>query len=205
MLAALMEAAGVQHVIVLDVHSPQMEGFFRIPLDNLSAVPVLCEALAPHARDDVVVVAPDLGATKLATAYGRHLDATVAVVHKLRRSATEVATGGITGEVRGRRCIVVDDMITTGATIEGAVRALRAASAAGEVVVAATHGVLADAAWERLARAGVRELFVTDSVAVRPHRLPSTHVVSVAPLIAAALAKTVHERQAEPAVAFGSG
>ena len=205
MVAELIEAVGIDHVVTLDVHSPQMEGFFRIPVDNLSAAPVLSDALEAHAHAEAVVVAPDLGATKLATEYGRRLNLPVAVVHKLRRSATEVTSAGITGDVRGKRCIIVDDMITTGGTIESAILALRSAGATEEITVAATHGVLTAAAWDRLDCAGVRQLYLTDSVAVSPWRLPVTHIVTVAPIIAAAIAQTSRERQPETASMFGSG
>lgn len=200
LVAELMEVAGVHHVITIDVHSAQTEGFFRIPVDNLTAVPVLCSALAEEGVADAVIVAPDLGAAKLATEYGRRLELPVAVVHKLRKSASEVTSAGISGEVQGRRCVVVDDMITTGGTIEGAIAAVRGAGAEGDVLVAATHGVLTDAAWERLARAGVRRLLLTDTVALGPATSPSTRIVSVAPIIAAAVTRIGGERARELAV-----
>jgi ribose-phosphate pyrophosphokinase len=205
LVASLMEAAGVAHVVVLDVHSSQLEGFFRIPVDNLTAVPALATALEEHADPEMVVVAPDLGAVKLATAYGRRLYLPVAAVHKLRRSPTEVTSGGVTGDVEGRRCIIVDDMITTGATIEGAIAAVRAAGAREEVVVAATHGVLTDGAWDRLDRAGVRELWLGDSVPLAPRARPRTHVVSVAPVIAAAIAHAARDRFDEAHELAGAG
>ena len=205
MVAELMEAVGVQHLITLDVHSAQVEGFFRIAVDDCSAVEALSRAVAPSAVAGSVIVAPDLGATRLATAYGRLLSLPVAVVHKLRRSATEVTSSGITGDVRGRRCIVVDDMITTGGTIEGAITALRDAGAHRDVIVAATHGVLTDAAWDRLARAGVQELFLTDSVAVDVRSQPRTHIVSVASVLATAITRLSGDRRPEVAHLFGSG
>ena len=205
MVAELMRAVGVHHLITLDVHSPQIEGFFRIPVDDCSAVPVLSDALARHVTDHSVVVAPDLGAARLAGAYAQRLNLPVAVVHKLRRSATSVTSTGITGDVRGRSCIIVDDMITTGGTVEGAARALREAGANGNVVLAATHGVLTDTAWERLARVGVEELVVTDSVQVPQSDVLTTRVVSVAALLAAQLGRLTDERRAHVDHAFGSG
>ena len=197
MVASLMEAVGLRHVIALDVHSSQLEGFFRIPLDNLSAVPVLADALEEHSGTDAVVVAPDLGAVKLANAFGRRLYLPVAAVHKLRRSATEVETGGVTGDVAGKRCIMIDDMVTTGATIEAAIAAVRAAGAREDVIVAATHGVLTEQAWDRLDCAGVSELWLTNSVAFSPRRQPRTRVVSVAPVLAAAIAHAWRDRLRE--------
>ena len=205
MVAELMRAVGVHHLITLDVHSPQIEGFFRIPVDDCSAVPVLADALRRHVGERSVVVAPDLGAARLAGAYGQRLELPVAVVHKLRRSATAVTSTGITGDVHHRTCIIVDDMIKTGGTIESAVHALREAGAEGTVAVAATHGVLTTAAWERLARAGVDELVLTDSVVVPPHDAPSTRVVSVAALLAGQLGRLTDERRSRGEHVFGSG
>lgn len=205
MVAELMRAVGVHHLITLDVHSPQIEGFFRIPVDDCSAVPVLADALERHVTDRSVVVAPDLGAARLAGAYGKRLALPVAVVHKLRESATAVTSTGVTGDVRGRSCIIVDDMITTGGTIESAIRALREAGADPTVAVAATHGVLIDAAWERLARAGVAELVMTDSVVVRAREVLATRIVSVAALLADQLGRLTDERRARGEHVFGSG
>ena len=129
----------------------------------------------------------------------------VAVVHKLRRSATSVTSAGITGDVRGRSCIIVDDMITTGGTVEGAALALRDAGASWSVVLAATHDVLTDTAWERLARVGVEELVVTDSVLVPQSDVVTTRVVSVAELLAAQLGRLTDERRPHAEHAFGSG
>lgn len=205
MVADLMRAVGVHHLITLDVHSPQIEGFFRIPVDDCSAVPVLAEALVRHVGEEGVVVAPDLGAARLAGAYAQRLKLPVAVVHKLRQSATSVTSTGITGDVRGRSCIIVDDMITTGGTVESAVHALRDAGAGSVVAVAATHCVLTDSAWERLARAGVAELVVTDSVVVSPSPRLTTRVVSVAALLAEQLGRLTDERRVHVGHPFGSG
>ena len=127
------------------------------------------------------------------------------MVHKLRQSATAVTSTGITGDVRRRSCIIVDDMITTGGTIESAIRALREAGADGMFAVAATHGVLTTAAWERLARAGVAELVLTDSVVVPPHDVLPTRVVSVAALLAGQLGRLTDERRRHGQHVFGSG
>lgn len=205
LVAQLMEAAGVDHVVTVDVHSPQLEGFFRIPVDNLDAAPVLAEAVRDRLGPDTVVVAPDLGAARLAAAHGRALGIPVAVVHKLRQSPTEVTSAGITGDVAGRQCLIVDDMITTGGTIESAATALFAAGADPHLSVAATHGVLTGDAWERLARAGVRELFLTDSLPIAGRPRPPTHIISIAPLIADAIRRTSAERVPETAHLFGSG
>lgn len=187
LVADLLEASGVGQVVTVDVHAPQVDGFFRLPVDHRSAVPALCDALRERAADRPVIVAPDLGAAKLAAEYGRQLGLATAAVHKVRRSATEVEHAGITGSVEGRRCIIVDDMITTGGTIVGAVAALRAAGATGGIAVAATHGVFTSGAVLRLAREGVEVVYVTDTVPLPAVTEAPVKVVSVAPLLAEAL------------------
>jgi ribose-phosphate pyrophosphokinase len=188
--ADLVEAAGVDHLLVVDAHTKQLEGFFRIPVDVLTAVPVLCDALRDALPADAVVVSPDLGAVRLATDYGARLGRPVAVCHKRRLDGETVEVSQVIGDVRGRPCLVVDDMITTGGTVAGAVRALREAGAEGAVWVVATHGVLTEGAAERLFAAGVTDVVVTDSVPVAPEaaRL-GVRVASVAGLLAAAIGR----------------
>ena len=194
--AELIERAGVDHVVTMDVHAPAMEGFFRIPVDNVTAVPALARAIAERTRDlseSLTIVAPDLGAVGLANRFAAILDLPVAVCHKRRLSGSEVAVTRITGDVAGRRCIVVDDMISTGATIAESVRALNDAGAVGEPLVAASHAVLAPGALDKMADAGVRDLFVTDSIEPRADsttRLTPT-IVSVAPLLAMSIRRLV--------------
>lgn len=192
LVAELAERAGIDHVVTVDLHAPAIEGFFRIPVDNLTAVPVLASAVAERSRDRTapsVVVAPDLGAVRLANAYATRLDLPVAVCHKRRLNGAEVSVNRITGDVAGRRCIVVDDMVTTGGTIAESVRALNEAGAVNDHLIAATHAVLIPGALEKLVRVGVRELLVTDTVRPRDHStgglVPT--IVSIAPLLATAI------------------
>jgi ribose-phosphate pyrophosphokinase len=136
-----------------------------------------------------VIVAPDLGALRLANRYATSLRLPVAVCHKRRLGGAEVSVGRITGDVAGRRCIIIDDMISTGGTIVESVRALNEAGALQEHIVAATHAVLVPGALDKIADAGVRALFVTDSIEPRTDvaaRLEPV-IVSVAPLLATAI------------------
>lgn len=190
LLADLMERAGINHVITLDLHTPAVEGFFRVPVDNLTAVPVLADALRPRVPANAVIVSPDVGATRLANRYATLLGLPVAICHKHRASGTEVSVTRIIGDVSGRPCVIVDDMITTGGTVAECLRALRQAGATANAIVVATHAVLVPGAPSKLAAAGVQELIVTDSIALGPAADLSTlrtAVVSVAPLIATAI------------------
>lgn len=189
LVASLLQTAGVDHVVTLDVHTPAIEGFFHVPVDNITAAPLLATALRDRVTRDTVIVAPDLGAARLANRYALLLDLPTAVCNKQRISATEVSVSRITGDVRGRPCLIVDDMIATGSTIEESVRALRHAGALPEITVVATHAVFAEGAVERIAAAGVRHLVVTDTIpqsrASSVALSPTT--VSVAPLLAIAV------------------
>jgi ribose-phosphate pyrophosphokinase len=193
--AEMLEASGVGHVIVLDVHSPALEGFFRVTVDHLSAVPLLSRTLAASVTGDAVLVAPDQGAVRLTNRYATLLGLPVAICHKLRLGGAEVRVNRVVGDVRDRRCIIVDDMISTGGTIAECARAVQEAGAHADIMVAATHAVFAPGARERIAEAGVSRLFVTDSIAVSlggstatDHATSGvrldTEVVSVAPLLA---------------------
>jgi ribose-phosphate pyrophosphokinase len=187
MVAAMMQAVGVNHVVTIDLHAPQIEGFFHIPLDSLTAAPVMVEALRPGLPPEIVVVSPDAGRVRMATEYARLLGAPVAVLHKERASGVETRITRLVGDVRDRPCLIIDDMISTGGTIVESVEALLNAGARPEIIVAATHGLLLAGAREKLARTVTREVLVTDTVAPPAHDWPQLRVVSVAPLIASAL------------------
>jgi ribose-phosphate pyrophosphokinase len=196
LVAELAERAGIDHVVAVDVHTPAVEGFFHIPVDNLTAIPPLADALSPVLAERLattagkaVIVAPDMGAVRLANRYATKLDLPVAVCHKRRLGGAEVSVSRITGDVVGRQCVIIDDMISTGGTIVESVRALNDAGAAPGHIVAATHAVLVPGALQKMDDAGVRELFLTDSIEPRGDstaRLVPT-IVSVAPLIATAI------------------
>lgn len=186
LVAALLQTAGVQHVLTLDLHTTQIEGFFHIPVDTLSAVPALCEALLDRVPPDAVVVSPDAGRVQLATRYAERLGLSLAVLHKRRESGATTRVTHLVGEVEGRACVLVDDMISTGGTLVESIQALREAGAS-DFLVAATHGLLLAGAEERLLAAGAREVLVTDTIAVAPRDDDRLRVVSIAPVLAAAL------------------
>lgn len=198
LVADLLECAGVDHVVLVDVHAAQLEGFFRIPVDNLTAVPALCDAIAPLLPPDAVVVAPDGGRVQMATAYARRLRRPLVLLHKRRESESETEVTHIVGDVRGQTCLVIDDIISTGGTIVESAGALRRAGANPGTFVAATHGLLLGDACERMAAGGVSHLFVTDTVASPGERCTARdlelHVVSMAVPVAAAIRLQLVER-----------
>lgn len=193
LVADLVSASGITRVVAVDLHGAALEGFFSVPLEHLTAAPSLAARLRRQVPKDGVVVAPDLGAAHLADRFARELALPVAVVHKTRASATEVSVRTITGEVRGRVPILVDDMISTGGTIAAAIEALLASGAQARVQVAATHGLFVGGAPELFAGLPIERLIVTDSVPAR-QALPDMEVVSLAPLLASAIQQLHHER-----------
>jgi ribose-phosphate pyrophosphokinase len=187
MVATLLEAVGVDHVITIDLHTSQIEGFFHKPVDSLTAVPILCDALRSRLPRDCVVVSPDAGRLQMATRYAERLQAPVALLNKIRESGTKTHATHLVGDVRGRPCLIVDDMIATGGTLAESIRTLLRAGARSGVFISATHGLLVKGAQERLRIEPVAEIFVTDTVPQAHGEWPQLRVVSVAPLIAQAI------------------
>jgi ribose-phosphate pyrophosphokinase len=188
-IADLLEAVGVAHVVTVDLHTPQIEGFFHAPVDSLTAVPMVCRALANRRSGDLVVVSPDAGRVQLATHYAHCLGAPVILLHKRRESGAATMVTHIVGDVADRVCLIIDDMISTGGTVAESITALLSAGARPEMLVAATHGLLLPGARAKLQHPAVRAVFVTDTVKVTERDWPQLHVVSIAPLIAGALAR----------------
>lgn len=192
-VADVIVAAGADRLVVVDPHTAALEAMFAIPVEMLTAVPILARAVKSVLPADAVVVAPDLGATKLAEHFASLLHLSVAVVRKSRVSGTIVHAEELVGDVAGRATLIVDDMISTGGTIQAAVRVVTAYGAAPDVV-AATHGLFVGPAAERLRHAGLRRLVVTDSAAQSDgHALP-IHVQSIAGLLADAVGR-LHRRE----------
>lgn len=187
MVAHLLQTVGINHVVTVDLHMPQIEGFFHIPVDSLTAMPTLSGALRSRLPPDAVVVSPDAGRVRMATRYAQRLGIPLAVLHKRRESGTETVVTHLVGDVRGRACLIVDDMISTGGTVAESIETLLEAGARPEMTVAATHGLLLDGARERLTQKAVREVIITDTVPVDAVAWSNLRVVSVAPLLAAAL------------------
>ncbi|MFZ2177180.1 MAG: ribose-phosphate diphosphokinase [Rhodococcus sp. (in: high G+C Gram-positive bacteria)] len=193
-IADALAAGGADRLVVVDPHTTALEAMCDFPVEMLTAVPVLAAMLMQTTAEGTVVVAPDLGAVKLAEHYASRLHASVAVVRKHRESGSVVHAEELVGDVRERPAIVIDDMISTGSTIETAVRLLLDQGAAPGIVVAATHGPLIEAATGRLRDLHLRRLVVTDTVA-QQDTAPPVHVCSLAPLLGEAIAR-LHGDQA---------
>lgn len=187
MVAEVLEAVGIDRVVTLDLHAPQIEGFFRIPVDSLTAVSTLCEALRNRLPPDVIVVSPDTGRVQMATQYAQRLNTSVVVLHKQRQSATETEVTRIVGDVGDRPCPIVDDMISTGGTLARSIEALLNVGARPDITIAATHGLFIAGARAKLSHPSIRAIFVTDTVTTQETDWQQLQVVSIAPLLAKAI------------------
>ena len=182
----LLECSGVDRVIALELHSPALDSAFRLPLHHLDADAVAVPAIRAWRLPALSVVSPDAGGMKRAQRYAGALGAPLAVVAKTRTGPDASAALGVLGEVRGRDCVIVDDLVSTGGTLAGAARALRGAGAAS-VHAFFVHAVMAPQALDAAIAAGVQRLATTDSVAAPPR--PGLEVISIAPLLAAGIRK----------------
>jgi ribose-phosphate pyrophosphokinase len=191
LLADMIQVAGAQQVITLDLHAGQIQGFFSIPVDELSTMSLIVRHFSERGWDDAVVVAPDMGFAKRARNFAEQLGVPLAIVEKRRvqqldtsdNERSRVEAINLIGDVRGRRCILVDDEVSTGGSMIEAADLLMA-QGAREVYAATAHAVLAGNAAERLSNSAIREFVCTDTLAAPPTAWPGLRVLSVAPLLA---------------------
>jgi ribose-phosphate pyrophosphokinase len=189
LVADLLSNAGADRVVAVDLHTGQIQGFFDSPVDHLTALPILSSYLADTVEGDIVSVSPDTGRVKLAQRLADHLHADLAFVYKRRpRGSHNVAQAlEVVGDVRGRPCILIDDMIDTAGTVTSAAELLMDKGAA-DVYVAATHGVLSGPAIDRLKNAPIKEVVLTNTLPIDDGKVfPELRVLSIAPIIADAL------------------
>ncbi|CAA0095614.1 Ribose-phosphate pyrophosphokinase [Starkeya nomas] len=195
LVANLITHAGADRVLTVDLHAGQIQGFFDIPTDNLFSAPVMvADIKSRFDLSNITVVSPDVGGVVRARALAKRIDAQLAIVDKRRERPGESEVMNVIGDVEGRRCILVDDIIDSGGTLVNAADALLARGAT-EVHAYITHGVLSGGAVSRVTASNLKELVITDSIqpteAVRVAR--NIRVVSIASLLAEAIGRTAHE------------
>src|SRR4029077_14728624 len=192
----MLTVAGADRVVTVDLHTGQVQGFFDFPVDHLTAVPVIAQYLQQHVDGETVIVAPDAGGGKLARRFADRLGTDIAFIDKRRPKGTHnvaVATE-VVGEIEGRTCIIVDDMIDTASTVVSAADLLLDRGAS-EVLIAATHGLLSGPAVDRLKNSRVREVVVTNTVPVADDtHFDNLSVLSIAPLLANAIRAVFEDR-----------
>ena len=194
LVANMIEAAGADRVLGIDFHQHQLQGFFDVPVDHLYARPVIVSHYRRKKLDDLVVVAPDVGAAKMARGFAKQLDAAFAIIDKRRPKANVAEVLNVIGDVDGKNCLIADDMIDTAGTVSEAARALKRLGAKN-VYVCATHALLSGPARDRLSEAPIAEVTVTDTIDIpEERRFPTLHVLSVGELLAKAIRFTHAEQ-----------
>lgn len=188
LIANLLTTAGAHRIVAMDLHADAIQGFFDIPVDHLTAIPLITDYLCEKERDNVVVVSPDEGRVKKVRRIADRLRAPLAVGYKVHPEHGVSDITHLAGDVRGKTCIVYDDMISTGGSISEIVDTLLENGARPEITVACTHAVLVGPAVQRLSRPEIAELIVTDTIPIPPEkRIPNMTLLSVAPLFGEAI------------------
>ena len=193
LVADLIESAGVDRVVSIDLHAGQIQGFFTIPVDHLYGMPVMLEEyLKKNFDSSAVVVSPDAGGVERARAYSKRLNSSLAIIDKRRERANVSEVMNLIGDVKGKQCIIVDDMIDTAGTLTGAAKALMDYGAT-RVVACATHGVLSGPAIQRIMESPLDEVVVSDTIPLSPaaRTCPKIKQVSMARLLGEAI-KRIH-------------
>jgi len=192
LLADLITVAGAQRVVVVDLHSPQIQGFFNIPVDNLHALGVLYDYLKDKVdSSNTVVVSPDAGGVERARLLANKIGCPIAIIYKRRPEPNVAEVLDLIGDVRGKRAIIVDDIIDTAGTVCAASELLLSKGAI-RVDVVATHGLLSGPAVERLRKSPIEEVVITNTIPAEHKNLEKLKVVSIAPLIGEAI-RRIHE------------
>lgn len=193
--ADAIEVTGADRVVTMDLHAPQIAGFFRIPADDLYGMPVLCEAIRSSELSDLIVVSPDTGFVKSARRYASELGCSIAIATKERKAHDESAEVlELIGNVEGKTALIVDDFTISAGTLAEAANVL-VEKGANSVFAAVTHGVFAEGSMERIQQSAIERLFVTDSIETQPVEFcDKLEVVSVAPLFGEAI-RRIHQRE----------
>ena len=194
LLANMITVAGANRVLGIDFHQHQLQGFFDVPVDHLYAAPVFVSHYRKKNLHDLVVVAPDVGSAKMARGFAKRLNGSLAIIDKRRPKPNESEVVNVVGEVEGRDCLLTDDMIDTAGTVSEAAIALKNLGAR-DVYVCATHALMSGPAIERLSKAPIKEVTVTDTVMIPPEkRFATLKVLSVGELLSKAI-RYIHSEQ----------
>jgi ribose-phosphate pyrophosphokinase len=193
LIANLIQTAGADRVLTLDLHAAQIQGFFDVPVDHLFAAPVMIEYFESIGRRDLTVVSPDAGGVERARAFAKHLNAPLAIIDKRRTEVNVAEVMHIIGDVEGQHCLIVDDLIDTAGTLVKAAEALLEQGAVS-ITACATHAVLSGPAVQRIESSQIQQVVVTNSIPLREDaiRCSRIKVLSVAPLLARAI-QSIHE------------
>jgi len=188
LVANLLETAGADRVVTVDLHSDQIQGFFNIPVDTLTSLPLFADYLNEKKLKDVVVVAPDTGRAKVAKKLADRLGAELAILHKVRAEHHKSAVTHVVGDVEGKTVIITDDMIDTAGTITSGVEALKKAGCNQDIYIIATHGLFSGPAVERMTAAKFKEVVVTDTFPIaKEKQFPGLKIISAAALLGEAV------------------
>ena len=183
LVADLLTVAGADRVICMDIHAAQIQGFFDIPVDNFMGLPIICNYLLDKNLENIVVVSPDHGGTTRAREFAKVLDTTIAIIDKRRPEPNKAEVMNIIGDVKGKNCILVDDMCDTAGTLCIAAQALKNAGAL-DVYAACTHGLFSGPAIERIQNSCLKEMIVTNTINIAPEkRIDKVKVLSVGQLL----------------------
>ncbi|MBR2988679.1 MAG: ribose-phosphate diphosphokinase, partial [Clostridia bacterium] len=189
--------AGADRVLTMDLHAPQIQGFFSKPVDNLIGANVLCSAIKDldfAKSDDLVVVSPDVGSVSRARTIATKLDCPLAIVDKRRPKANVMEVMNIVGDVKGKTCLLVDDMIDTAGTITQGAKALVEVGGAKEVYVCCTHAVMSGPAIERMKNSVIKKVYMLNTIELTEEKqLPMFEEISVAPIFATAIKNIFEE------------
>lgn len=200
--ADIITTAGADRVLTMDLHCPQIQGFFNIPVDHLLGVPILApyfDSKFGSEKDDIMVVSPDLGSVTRARNFAQRIDAPLAIVDKRRQKANVSEVMNIIGDVRGKKVILVDDMIDTAGTLCNAAKAIMEIGGAKEVYACATHGVLSGPAISRIKDSCIKELVLLDTIVLpEDKKLDKIKVLSVAPVFAQAIQRIYADEPISP-------
>jgi ribose-phosphate pyrophosphokinase len=186
MVARMLESAGIDRILAMDLHQGQIQGFFQKPCDHMTALFMLTQYFTDMNLEDIVVVAPDAGRVKLNKRFASRIGADLAILNKERPAQQVAEIGYVIGDVEGKTAVIVDDIIDTAGTLKAAAQTVRDAGAR-RVFAAATHGVFSGNAWENLAGSGLEQIVVTDTIPLPPGAPDNVRVLSCADLLTSSI------------------